>query len=491
VSAPAPLYYVAIDGTSDLDAATFGALLEKHRHWKNLASTYFEPRPDYPEYLLDPFHSFLPVPLVPMHGKSVAIVAPSGKNGKGKDPFWRHANSMAENSWGEVIYGRHAEAEKGARLMHQLILRPAVEVHRDRDGKAFATFADRKLATEAEGPASVASLVYVSGHGWMGGYINGLVLDSWNDGPDPATPETAAVPYFTSPYFFVGPTAGKGRGFHGPRWIVLAVCSVLNITTWPLWAEILAHSSPPVRGILAYEEAAPGPRPSAKVAQAFFQHLDSGLPFLDAWRIANEGKNWSAIVHKTAMHDTLPRFRLLPTDADTRTTSEIATYMGFARSVPTGQPIYMKPEPFGFKVERFLNDAWVEVLPANMGLASTALNNESTYRITISAPPGERLLKVHLQLIHIRPTYPRQFTWSNVFPVFGAAHEIAFSGLSSSTLELKPIAPTPTVSVRLDSRANLTEAGLDRGYSYLWFRASIETDETTLKYDFKTKGLCY
>jgi hypothetical protein len=491
VAAPPPLYYLAIDGTNDLDAMTFGALLEAHRNWKNLATTYLRPRSEHPGYLFDPVHPFLPIPVVTMDGKSVAIVAPGGKDGIGKDPFWRHVESTAQGRRDSPVFGRHAEAEKSHRFMRQLILHPAVDIDRTDSAESSVHFADRKLPAVAERTSAVANLVYVSGHGWMGGYINGLELELWEDSSDPVTPVDARSSYFPSPYLFVGAAAEKGLGFHGPRWIILAVCSVLNMTTWPLWAEILANSVPHVRGILAYEEASPGPRPSARVARHFFSNLDAGMPFLDAWRVANEGKNWAAIIHKDALGDILARFRMFPSSGDTKTTAQRACYVGFGRSVPNGQPIYLKPEPFSVKIEHQIEGSWYEASAANLGWSNTALRDGGVYRISVAPPAGERIVAARLQLVHIRPTYSPQFTWSDVFGALGASRDISESGMRSSMLQLKPISPATELSFHLYARDNLRQQGLRTGYSYLWIRASITTDDTLMKYDFKTKGLIF
>src|SRR4029453_5926095 len=97
----------------------------------------------------------------------------------------------------------------------------------------------------------------------------------------------------TTPYFLLGRAVGSGMGFHGPEWIILAQCSTLNSSNWPLWARILARSAPGVRGILAYEEAAPKPKSAVAALERFFKRLDQGAPFLDAWADANRYVMWS------------------------------------------------------------------------------------------------------------------------------------------------------------------------------------------------------
>ena len=55
----------------------------------------------------------------------------------------------------------------------------------------------------------------------------------------------------------------------GPVWVILAQCSTLNAVCWPSWAKVLMNSDPNVRGILGYEEVAPGASASAAIPRSW------------------------------------------------------------------------------------------------------------------------------------------------------------------------------------------------------------------------------
>src|SRR5438105_8126897 len=114
--APKSLFYLAIDGTEARDSVAFGALLEKHRKWKNLASTYLTPASNDPDRLVDPAHPFLAIRVFEKHGRRIAVVCPNGTDGMGADWFWVRYHGEVQTDRGPVR-GRYAAAELSAAFM--------------------------------------------------------------------------------------------------------------------------------------------------------------------------------------------------------------------------------------------------------------------------------------------------------------------------------------------------------------------------------------
>jgi hypothetical protein len=228
---------------------------------------------------VDPAHDFLSVRLIRTKDHQVAVVSPNGANATGFDLFWRNYARTAKTPDGQVVTGRFAAAELSATFMKELILAPQIHTHELQPEVLSRHFADSQLPYRSK-HSPAARLLFVSSHGWQSGSMKGDSLK-----PDSNQPSETSRAYDPeTPYFLLGAEAEKGVGFRGPDWIILAQCSTLNSSTWPLWARILGRSSPGVRGILAYEEASPKPEPAVVATERFFKYLDQGATFLDAWK---------------------------------------------------------------------------------------------------------------------------------------------------------------------------------------------------------------
>ena len=488
MAGPPPLYYLAIDGTEAQDSAVFGALLEG-RGWQNLAATFLSPAPDDPTRLVDPAHEFLQIPLVGVRGKQVAVVAPNGRDGKGLEACWKVFKGETRTKRGDTVTGRYSAAEQSAELTQQLMLKPAIHTHELEPDVLKRHFADERLPYgSAHAPA--ARILYVSSHGFLSGRMQGEPLLK-----DPTQPEATREEYFPRAwYFLLGAVAAAGAGFHGPEWMILGQCSTVNSTGWPLWARIFARSSPGVRGVLAYEEAAPKPAIAVGISERFFRYLDRGSTFLDAWAEANHGIRWAAIVHKEARGDTLaafPRFRRLSTVA---TTKSKASYHGYLSSLSSsGEPIYDKLPPFGFKLEHAVKGGYQEITPANLGEEIAEFAAGDMYRLTMASPDGSNVRKATITAVHIRLSLrDGQIPWSNLFNEFRLESGGALWGFDSTTVTIDrdPDMVGPTLELRVIARHPATTR-LQPCHSYVWFRVEIRTDTGAYQYDFKTQGLSH
>jgi hypothetical protein len=485
MAAPEPLYYLAIDGTDAQDAAIFGALMEG-RGWQNLATTFLKPAVDNPFRLVDPVHEFLSIIQFTRDGKKVAVVSPNGFNGTGTDPFWTHYPATVTNKDGITVGGRYAAAELSAEFVQQLIMAPAIHTHELQPDVLSRHFADNRLPYPSS-HAPAARILYVSSHGWQSGIMRGDPLKD-----DDAQPEATRNGYDpTTPYFLLGRAVQNEAGFHGPEWIILAQCSTLNSSAWPLWARVLARSAPGVRGILAYEEASPKPKSAVAALERFFKRLDQGAPFLDAWADANRYVMWSAIVHAEARKDTLrdfPRFRRLSTVA---TSSDKAHYYGYLSSLgSTGDPIFDRRHPFSFKLEHAMGDPpeFEHVVPERLDTRTARIIRDHKYRFTIYSPPGSVVREVRLTVVHIRLSLPEQFSWGHLFSSFRGVDGTQVDGFGTTTLTLRPGTPDAYEVVFEVAAQNPGRAGL-HPHSYLWFRVAMQTDSRTIQEDFREFGL--
>jgi hypothetical protein len=486
---PGNLYYMAMDGTAAMDSAAFGALLERRKGWKNLLGHFLEPVPGEAR-LLDPAHPYLPIALVERDGAEIAVVCPGGRDSRGLDPFWQKypgEDPTGLKTWpeGMVTTGRHTAAEESAELMPALLMNPIVEVVSGPDGVTRRIAADAPSEGLAQATRFAADLLYVSSHGWLGGFMGGNVLDPRPDA-EPAAAREAYWPFHR--YLVLGLAAKRGDGFHGPKWVILAQCSTMNRATWGLWARVLAASDPPVRGILAYEEASPAAHPSIAVATRFFDSLSRGESFVEAWKDANPGIRWAAIVHEQAAGDRLDGWSSFAPLGDVSTTARAGSYRGYLASAPRGEPIREAPAPFVCTLERMSGGSGAEVLPENLhDFWIARLEDGGVYRVTVGAPEGETLVSAAVKWIHIRPTHPHQFDVVKVFSeVTGGAVDPKDGARVQLTVE-----PGESAASAVFTAGSLGESGLEAHHSYLWIRAELTTAAGAKTHDFTTSGLSY
>lgn len=516
-AAPRALYYLTIDGTSAIDSVAYGELLEGSKHgWRNLVGDFLSPAPDDAARLLDPAHGYLPICRYSAKtpSKFVAVVCPGGREGLGMDPFWKaypgetaaeHPHGKFETDFG-TVFGRHAAHYRSATLVGELILIPTVQVVTKEGAEVRRLFDARELPdTRDDGTMIPADLLIVSSHGWLGGYMRGDSIRTWQEAePAEARPEESFI------WFVVGEMAEQARGFQGPSWIILAQCSTVNRATWPLWARVLSNSVPGVRGILAYEEVSPSAAGSIPVARSFVSNCET-MTILDAWKAANRGKKWAAIVHQEAVNDRMADWRNFAPLSAVSTGADSGNYLGFLRSTPAeGEPIRDVPPPFGLRLDAVSPPTgtptdpdvdWLPITPENLHRGRARLVADRWYRLGLVAPGEHQAVAAEVTWVHIRTSHHDQFRatalYQQLIPYPGQEDRVAVQ-----------VDPNQPRLIRLQAKdkpdfalamvfQGQTQAGLDRTrleghHSYLWprIRLQLETGDW-LEHDFLTQGLSY
>ncbi|WP_437658527.1 hypothetical protein [Sorangium sp. So ce1182] len=507
-AAPRFFYYAMADGTSAVDSEAFGKLLDAKggaTGWRNLLDL-LDQDPAEPGRLVDPRHDFLPIyklkrsgPLAAKDPKGIACICPGGLNGLGQDGMWQNFRGGAVVNFPELkgtnsekLTGRHAGAELSAKFLSEFMLDPVVEV--DGAKKQIASGA----AAGAKGTLFRASLLYMSSHGWLGGFARGDMNPEHPAAlPHPTAgitddPREAYLPI--SAYFVAGKFDAAGRAFSGPEWIILAQCSTLNNTTWAMWARVMARSAPQVRGILGYEEASPAAVASISIATSFFTHLKSKKTFYEAWKAANAGQNWAALVHEDAMDDTLEGWAARKPLGK----KDLSSYLGSASRAPKQVKVVDPPPPYRVRVFHTLSAAYgggtFEIRPDVLDSTDAGLFDESEYRVEITHLSGGKISQVKVQWIHIRETF-HQFNLKAIFSSFSALG----AGASVSTKNPKVLVadlatPASKVEVTFTARdtKGLHASGLEGHHSYLWPRVHVTGDGLAdQQHDAKARGLVY
>ena len=492
---PKFLYYALVDGTSEVDSIAFAKHLSCKRGfggWRNLLD-FIDENPYEPGALVDGAHVYLPVYQLDDKARQVsggiAVVCPGGHAGGGKDAMWK-SYDPEPRKWTippavlgvtRETRGRHTAAEQSAAAMEEFILKPSVQVD-----SGFGSILSGNTLKEGA-TAFRASLLYVSSHGWLGGFMKGNQLDEFPEA-QPAEARASYVPFHT--YFQIGRVDVSGRAFEGPVWIILAQCSTINTATWAMWARVMARSSPPVRGILGYEESSPEASAAVGIADAFFASLRLKKDFLSAWRSANAGQHWAAIVHKDAHKDTLVSFPEHSLPAST-----MGEYVGYVPAAPKGQAVADPPTPFKLQLFRVrhkgaADESMVEVRPDTLDESQANLSADGNYvvRISASAPFSE----ASIRWVHIRTSFAQQFKPAQLFAgVASSTPGVAVDLKGSQTITAKAKSPVSSLDLALvaQTRAKLASAGLEAHHSYLWLAASIQSPAAA--HDFKTIGLLY
>ncbi|MCB9845172.1 MAG: hypothetical protein H6811_04200 [Phycisphaeraceae bacterium] len=522
--APRALYYVVIDGTEAKDSAAFGGMIQGKFGWRNLLNEFLPRVEDQPtgiagdkDRLIDEAHPYLPIHLhkTNFSNSKIAVVEPGGRDCLGQDPFLReyagerpeekpHAKKKWVNDLGmeKETFGRHTAIEKSGRFIHRFILEPAVDVTPGTSPvKARVHDSHPDLIYPWPEHLFHAELLLVSSHGWLGGFMRGNMTDPWAN----AVPDEAKKAYNPDRvYFSVGEAATHGWGFRGPLWIVLAQCSTLNEATWGLWVKVFAKSEPFVRGVLAYEEASPDAAGSINIFKNFFNHLVQGKSMLQAWKSANTGQKWAAIVHQDAIEDKMQDWRSFEPLKDAQTTPTLSSYRGYLRSVPDGRDITETAPPFRVRLRARLllpPDDRVKIHEIDAGSlhsAGSAIYGGFIYWVHFIAPTGKRLTGATLEWIHIRDTYHKQFAHDKMWvDVISSSEQpgigMTFTGFNTRKLSVKLNAdPREEIAIEFTARRgrDLEAAGLEPHHSYLWIRASVTLEDgATLSHDFKTIGL--
>jgi hypothetical protein len=500
---PEPLYYVVIDGTEDSDSVAFGQQIEQVKGWKNLCTEHLERDKGKGFRRVDPAHNYLSIPI----SSGIAVVAPNGRNGLGIDDFWQHYagepgqtppeepdGTKVWNDLPNVSYttkGRRTAVEKSADFMSRFILRPGLDAAIT--GKGYVKYlSDVNRDAGPGGPILAASILYVSSHGWLGGFMRGgVVLQA----PGFTPPEV--VPAFSQarPYFLIGRADKSGARFEGPKWIILGQCSTVNPATWASWARVFMRSTPPVRGILAYAESAPDAAGGVAKVNTLFQQLRAGATFLEAWKAANSSLKWAAVVHKDAIGDTLTGWQSQKPLSGFSIEKGKSTYMGYeSPDLVQGAPVEDTPQEFGFKLERNLGArGWMEVAPDTLAYKMARIEGDANYRTTLTAPRAETIVSATLTLVHVRPNFPTQIAYDKVFKAPTVEGSAGTATASGTVLTLTATGGPKSVVIDLDSlsKSAVAASGMTTDHSYLWFRISLTTSAGTYKHDFTTQGLSY
>jgi hypothetical protein len=494
--APSFLYYALVDGTSEVDSVAFARNLAPKKGfggWRNLLD-FIDPSPFDPAQLVDGAHIYLPIFRLDDNARSardgVAVVCPGGHAGLGKDEMWTNYDP-APREWlirptslglTRTTSGRHTAAEESAEAMEAFILQPSVQVDEVGVGSILAG-----KSLHANATVFRASFLYLSSHGWLGGFMKGNELDAY----PAAKPDQAKgkyVPFHS--YFQIGRVDSSGEAFRGPTWIVLAQCSTVNTATWAMWARVMARSSPPVRGILGYEESSPEAGAASGIAHSFFAALRAKKDFLSAWRSANAGQLWAALVHKEAHKDTLVSF---PTAS--LPPSTLADYIGYVPSIPKGQVIEDPAPPFKVQLFRvrhkgLADESLVEVRPDTLDEGQSMLEGGGWYVVRLSAT--NPFSEASIRWVHIRVTYREQFAPARLFtgastPAAGVTVDL--KGPQAITAKMQKAVTSLEITLQAQTAAKLQSAGLEAHHSYLWIAAA--TKSPLQSHDFKTIGLLY
>lgn len=472
--APPPLYYAQADGTNFYDSAMFGRDLETHTKFRNLISEFIKPGPSDPARLVDPTRPWFPMWRVNTKNpsepdpKGVAVIAPCGLNGSAKSEFPNRA----------------ADWDKASEFFDQWFFEPAVTV--DASGQAT-------LGVGA-GTVHRAHLVVMSSHGWLGGFAGGEIWEQRK-------------------WYLVGRVAEQGRGFRGPLWVILTQCSTLNSATWPSWAKVLANSDPHVRGILGYEESAPGARTAAAIGQGFVKKLKAGQTFLEAWRSSNPSSNWAAIVHKDAVNDRLQDLPAIAAGkkplADVSTTATKFNYYGYLRNYKSGaaQEIYLKAPPF--KLDFVQHTSWGRVVVGPSTLDASMLRDGTRgggwrWDMTIASGDGKPLERVSVEWIHIRPSKVRLQTdkiWQ--LPTASPSAKVTNTGAKKETFTAELDAPATSVTLTWRAQPHDVMKAVIGPYeyhgddklvahhSYVYPRIKVTQGGKETSFDFPTSGLSF
>lgn len=501
-AAPTFFYYAMFDGTSEVDSVAFAKDLDAKAgvtNWRNLLDLLDRDTVD-DARLVDPKHSFLPIYKLNARASKdkngMAVICPAGLGATGQDAIWQNHGGASGISFPEfsgtpraTLFGRHAAAEESARFMSSFFIDPVVQV----DGTTKQIVSGESAT--ATGTLFRASMLYVSSHGWLGGFSRGDELPALPTAlPRPPAgasddPTEKYVPIH--PYFAIGRLDAEGKRFQGPEWIVLAQCSTANVNTWAMWARVMARSSPQVRGILGYEEASPDANASIAIAGSFFENLKNKKTFYDAWTAANPGQNWAAIVHKDAMSDTLAAWASRPA----LTGASISHYLAASSKAKTQVQVDEPPLPYSIQIFRESDSFTWEITPATLDGPNALLRSTDDYRVELEIPGGGKTIsRVKIEWIHIRDTF-KQVIRSKVFPKIAEADPSATVDASDAKVVVVDY-PTPVTRAKITftagSDAQLSASGLEAHHSYIWPRIKVTgTGLTEEKVDMKTRGVNY
>jgi hypothetical protein len=252
------------------------------------------------------------------------------------------------------------------------------------------------------------NIFYVSSHGLPGFLFSesGVMIGTSSIIGKPGNPTRGVVP---KPSFqWDSPNL---------KYVIFAACRQLDgKQQQALWARAM-RSHNPLHGILGYHDTSPAPVGCIPINRRFVQELSKGRSILEAWRKAHEGgsyaDNWAALIHESALNDSVTQWSQTGTLASSPSPSGIIRY--FDSENPDGREV---TEPVRFIDMSFQNTTdfgagselppWIYALTGNVGI----LNFNLTEASGTSFEPGDR---VRVASAQVRPDYPHPFDITKVF----------------------------------------------------------------------------
>lgn len=440
VKPPVDIHYVGVDVTDAIDTVAFGHMWNSTFKWRNLLSV-LGGHPTATQHRIDFDHPKLPIARVSFahQGKQLAdtCVMPQGIDARGTSPLWS-GRTRRENL---------ADINDACRFMQSFIMSPGT------DGRGI----------NDQGRGDVAELVYVSSHGFSYGDAKGEVHE--------------AEPIFSLSRATADPQ--KPRQFFGPKWLILANCSMLSSSTHEDWLKVMSGPNP-LRGVVGYNNSSPGPAASVNIAAAFIKRLAAGMPFKDAWAqtISNFGlpQNWVVLCHEQAAGDTVAKWEAGRLEA---IPAGGANILLFDEGNQNGFKVRPNKDPFTVTWTTENDD---KVTPAVRLNPSMQLAEGQTYTIEVDPPAGQTFKAgdvVKVTLIYVRPNYKDYVV--DVRKIFKTDPRInsSLTGFSKRNREAPGTAPdTWEVTVQqngLNAFIELECVNLSqttRGYDF-WLRVEI------------------
>ncbi len=433
-------FYVGMDGTGTIDTLAWGQLWHATFGWSNLLLELSKDPLD-ADHRVDSAHPKLPIRrLVRQQGSTGTTYAdtcllPEGVDkpvkgvfkGSGTDKLWPGADAL----------GNLAEMNAACKFTQTFILNPRVD-------------AATSALTDVGSAGAVASVVFISSHGFSGG-------DMFGDSRFLAGNE----------FIFEMSKAVAAGQFSGPDWLLLSNCSTLSLIAQPDWVKLMTGPTP-LRGIVGFQNTCPGPDESVDIFSRMIQELANGKTFLQAWRLAVKSKTnkdfWVVLCHENAKGDTIADLNAGTVTAIPAAGSKV---LAFEEAHLTGVQVTDPPDPF----DAFWSKGATAVNPANRSANKLSAGDDVTITVRLPSPARDPLLPtqfpdksaVSITLIYIRPNYEQDVDVNALFSVQGVV-----GGALSPT--------TPTV--KLNSQR---PAGFDKGPDSWVIVVSGQPTELVLK----------
>jgi hypothetical protein len=441
------LYFVGIDITKALDTVVWGHVWNETFGWQNLLWK-LDKDPSDGQRRVDKSHLKLPIARlkVKQGGKNYAdtCICPQGIDAKGVDKLWPGIDETANMT----------EINDACTFMQSFIMNPGVD--------------KRTSSLNDSGTGDVASVVYISSHGFSTGDMTGNVI-------------------LAEPIFALSKAATQGGQFSGVGWVLLSNCSTLKPSTHDDWVKLMSGTNP-LRGVVGFQDVCPMENGSANIFKGFTKRLAQGKTFIKAWAETLKAQgmedHWVVLCHEDAVDDNIKDFngrslKKIPT------TSKILL---FNKSNPTGVEIIAKSDPF----ELFWSKGGTRVTAANRLDQTNKLGVGDKVSITLRPPAASKTFadktNISLTVVYVRTNYSKYVDITKMFKVIGQAGVKA-----PTTADLNPDNPAGDDSWKLVVDGTPAEivldleckdlTGLTSNYT-VWVRADISTTQN----DFVRNG---